>query len=55
LKGKPLLIETEKSVNGDRAGTITVDPLDARNLDTLRRLRAAAGLRIQGGPVSCEA
>ena len=40
--GLPLLIETEKSPATDRAGTIVADPLDVRNLDTLRRLRAAA-------------
>ena len=48
--GLPLLIETEKSPASGRAGAIVVDPLDARNLDTLRRLRvhaAGPGSRIR--------
>ena len=40
FSGLPMLIETEKSPPPTRAGAITVDPLDTRNLDTLRRLRA---------------
>ena len=35
----PLLIETEKSKGAERARAIVEDPLDARNLATLRRLR----------------
>jgi deoxyribonuclease IV len=35
----PLLIETEKSGSSESARTIVADPLDARNLATLRRLR----------------
>jgi deoxyribonuclease-4 len=35
----PILIETEKTQGWERAGTITPDPLDVRNLETLRRLR----------------
>lgn len=35
----PILIETEKTKGWERAGTITPDPLDVRNLETLRRLR----------------
>ena len=40
--GLPMLIETEKSGGRGRAtpAAITLDPLDARNLETLRRLRA---------------
>jgi len=38
--GLPMLIETAKSAGCERAGAIAVDPLDVRNLDTLRRLRA---------------
>ena len=37
--GLPILIETEKSPRTERPGAIVRDPLDARNLDTLRRLR----------------
>ncbi len=37
----PLLIETEKSLSKGPASAIAADPLDVRNLDTLRRLRDA--------------
>jgi deoxyribonuclease-4 len=37
--GLPMMIETEKSRGAERAGTIVADPLDLRNLETLRRLR----------------
>jgi len=40
----PLLIETEKSKGGDRPGTIVPDPLDMKNLETLRRLRRRRAL-----------
>ena len=36
---RAILIETEKSGNSERAGTLVVDPYDKKNLDTLRRLR----------------
>ena len=39
FSGLPILIETEKTKGWERAGTITRDPLDVRNLETLRRLR----------------
>jgi hypothetical protein len=39
--GLPILIETEKSAASGRAGAITLDPLDVKNLETLRRLREA--------------
>jgi deoxyribonuclease IV len=39
FRGLPLLIETEKSPASSRPGSIVLDPLDAQNLDTLRRLR----------------
>jgi deoxyribonuclease-4 len=42
LKGLPILIETEKSGEAERAGRIAADPLDVRNLDRLRQLRATA-------------
>ena len=42
LKGLPILIETEKSQGAERAGKIAADPLDVKNLDKLRELRAAA-------------
>jgi deoxyribonuclease IV len=35
----PILIETEKSAGTERAGAIVADPLDVKNLTTLRRLR----------------
>src|SRR5688572_11495198 len=37
--GLPILIETEKSKNCEKRGTIMADPLDMQNLETLRRLR----------------
>ena len=37
--GLPLLIETEKSTDGGRTKDPVLDPMDVRNLDTLRRLR----------------
>jgi len=36
----PILIETEKTHGLERRGAIVADPLDMKNLDTLRRLRA---------------
>jgi deoxyribonuclease-4 len=36
---RAILIETEKARTAERAGTLTVDPYDKKNLDTLRRLR----------------
>lgn len=39
--GLPILIETEKSKGCEKAGTIVADPLDIKNLATLRRLRDA--------------
>jgi deoxyribonuclease IV len=38
--GLPLLIETRKSAGAGDPRKLVLDPLDARNLDTLRRLRA---------------
>ena len=40
FEGLPMLIETEKTPGREKAGLIARDPLDARNLETLRRLRA---------------
>jgi len=37
--GLPILIETEKSSRTSRPGHIERDPLDAKNLETLRKLR----------------
>ncbi|HEX7794023.1 MAG TPA: deoxyribonuclease IV [Vicinamibacterales bacterium] len=37
--GLPILIETEKSEGLQRPGVIAADPLDQKNLQTLRRLR----------------
>jgi deoxyribonuclease-4 len=39
--GRALLIETAKSRGSEKAGTVIEDPLDVKNLDTLRRLRAS--------------
>ena len=35
----PILIETEKQWGSEKAGTIVTDPLDVKNLETLRKLR----------------
>ena len=40
VTGRPMLIETEKGVGCDDPRRIVADPLDMRNLATLRRLRA---------------
>ena len=37
--GLPILIETEKTTGAEKKGTIVADPLDMKNLDTLRQLR----------------
>ncbi len=37
----PMLIETEKTSRSTKPSTIVTDPLDVKNLSTLRRLRAA--------------
>jgi deoxyribonuclease-4 len=37
--GLPILIETEKTAGAEKKGTIVADPLDIKNLETLRRLR----------------
>jgi deoxyribonuclease IV len=37
--GLPLMIETEKSARTSKPNVIAADPLDVRNLETLRRLR----------------
>jgi deoxyribonuclease IV len=39
FEGKPLLIETEKTSELTRPNVISLDPLDASNLEALRRLR----------------
>ncbi len=39
--GLPMMIETEKAKGSEKAGTIAMDPLDMKNLRTLRRLRGA--------------
>jgi deoxyribonuclease-4 len=39
FEGLPILIETEKSENLQKPGVIAADPLDLKNLDTLRSLR----------------
>jgi len=38
--GLPILIETEKTRGAEKKGAIVADPLDVRNLETLRRLRS---------------
>ena len=49
--GLPMLIETEKSAAASHPTRIVADPLDRRNLDTLRRLRTSAAVaeRRPGG------
>jgi deoxyribonuclease-4 len=42
LDGRPILIETEKTPDFEVRGRIAADPLDVRNLETLRRLRHEA-------------
>ena len=42
FEGLPILIETEKTRGAERKGAIVADPLDVRNLETLRRLRDQA-------------
>ena len=41
--GLPILIETEKSKGAEKKGVVVEDPLDMKNLETLRRLRGADG------------
>jgi deoxyribonuclease-4 len=41
--GRPILIETEKASGVTRPSQVAEDPFDARNLATLRRLRADPG------------
>jgi len=38
--GLPILIETEKTHGTEKRGAIVADPLDVKNLETLRRLRS---------------
>ena len=45
--GRPMLIETEKSEGCERA-KIVMDPLDAKNLAALKRLRAETPSRVAG-------
>jgi len=42
FEGLPILIETEKTRGAEKKGAIVADPLDVRNLETLRRLRDQA-------------
>jgi deoxyribonuclease-4 len=39
FEGLPILIETEKTHGAEKRGAVVADPLDVRNLETLRRLR----------------
>src|SRR5262249_38632673 len=43
FSGRPMLIETEKSQRSTRPGTIELDPMDVKNLETLKSLRRDAG------------
>jgi deoxyribonuclease-4 len=45
FRGLPMLIETEKSRDTERRGTLEPDPFDMQNLETLRRLRATPSER----------
>lgn len=40
--GLPMILETAKSTEAGRPNAVTLDPLDVKNLTTLRRLRAGA-------------
>jgi deoxyribonuclease-4 len=42
FNGLPMLIETEKTHSAEKRGGVVADPLDVKNLETLRRLRDAA-------------
>jgi len=46
--GRPMLIETEKSAIASRPNIIAVDPMDRRNLETLRRLRDSPEPKVEG-------
>jgi deoxyribonuclease-4 len=52
VAGRPFLIETEKSKGWERAGTIVPDPLDMRNLETLRRLRRSPAPTLIAAPAA---
>jgi len=41
FNGLPILIETQKSSDGNKSNVIAADPLDKKNLDALRQLRDA--------------
>ena len=43
---RPMLIETEKTQRSSRPGEIALDPLDVRNLATLRKLRNGVGSHL---------
>ena len=45
--GKPMLIETEKSPDGNKPHLVVADPMDVRNLETLRRLRLPGFNHVQ--------
>jgi deoxyribonuclease-4 len=45
--GRAMLIETEKSSRSSRPGSIELDPLDEKNLETLRRLRKRQTVRAR--------
>jgi deoxyribonuclease-4 len=45
FEGLPMLIETEKARGSEKAGAIVTDPYDLKNLETLRRLRAAGSAK----------
>jgi deoxyribonuclease-4 len=45
FSGLPILIETEKTHEAEKRGAIVADPLDVKNLDTLRRLRRTFKVR----------
>jgi deoxyribonuclease-4 len=42
--GLPMILETAKSKDAGKPGRVVLDPLDVKNLDVLRRLRAPAAL-----------
>jgi deoxyribonuclease IV len=48
--GLPILIETEKSEHLQKPGLIATDPLDVKNLETLRQLRGRPSLPLAASP-----
>jgi deoxyribonuclease IV len=50
LEGRPILIETEKTADANCGTRVEADPMDIRNLETLRRLRQEAARSTMARP-----